>query len=104
MFVKLKLIQGVSNKGDTLIDYAVGMAGDLPKWIRSKLKFVFGVDMSKDNIMNQLKGACARYLKANKKFYKTHFTPDMFLYFYKFYKNKITSLFKPIDQLKHFIM
>lgn len=70
LFVKLNLIQGVSNRGDTLIDYAVGMAGDLPKWIRSKLKFVFGVDISKDNIMNQLTGACARYLKARKKHYK----------------------------------
>ena len=70
LFVKLKLIQGVSNRGDTLIDYAVGMAGDLPKWIRSKLKFVFGIDISKDNIMNQLNGACARYLKATKKFHK----------------------------------
>jgi len=70
LFVKLNLIQGVSNRGDTLVDYAVGMAGDLPKWIRSKLKFVLGVDVSKDNIMNQLSGACARYLKARKKHHK----------------------------------
>ncbi len=67
-FVKSKLILGVSNRGNTLIDYAVGKAGDLPKWIRSKLKFVFGIDLSKDNIMNQLNGACARYLKSSRKY------------------------------------
>ena len=67
-FVKSKLILGVSNRGNTLIDYAVGKAGDLPKWIRSKLKFVFGIDLSKDNIMNQLDGACARYLKSGRKY------------------------------------
>ena len=70
LYVKSKLIAGVSNRGDTLIDYAVGKAGDLPKWIRSKLKFVFGVDISKDNILNQIDGACARYLNANKKYSK----------------------------------
>tara|TARA_B100001057_G_scaffold495728_1_gene595420 strand:- start:4818 stop:8315 length:3498 start_codon:yes stop_codon:yes gene_type:complete len=70
LFVKSKLIVGVSNRGDTLIDYAVGKAGDLPKWIRSKLKFVYGIDISKDNILNQLDGACSRYLNANKKYDK----------------------------------
>ena len=68
LYVKSKLITGISNRGDTLIDYAVGKAGDLPKWIRSKLKFVMGVDISKDNILNQIDGACARYLNANKKY------------------------------------
>ena len=68
VFVKSKLITSVSNRGDTLIDYAVGKAGDLSKWRFSKLKFVYGIDISKDNIMNQLDGACARYLKASKKY------------------------------------
>lgn len=67
LFVKKKLIVGVSNRGDTLIDYAVGKAGDLSKWIAGKLKFVFGIDISKDNIHNQLDGACARYLKERKR-------------------------------------
>jgi hypothetical protein len=62
------LISSVSNRGDTLIDYAVGKAGDLSKWRLSKLKFIYGIDISKDNIMNQLDGACARYLKSNKKY------------------------------------
>jgi hypothetical protein len=51
----------------TLIDLAVGKAGDLSKWIKSNLRFVLGVDISKDNIENRLDGACARYLNFIKK-------------------------------------
>ena len=68
LFVKRKLILGVSNPKHTLIDYAVGKAGDLPKWMAAKLDFVFGIDVSKDNIENQLDGACARYLNFRKKY------------------------------------
>ena len=68
LYVKSKLISSVSNRDDTLIDYAVGKAGDLAKWIHSKLKFVFGVDISKDNIHNQIDGACSRYIKAHRKY------------------------------------
>lgn len=67
LFVKKRLILGVSNRGDTLIDYAVGKAGDMSKWRMANLKFVFGIDVLKDNIYNQMDGACARYLKACKK-------------------------------------
>jgi hypothetical protein len=67
LFVKRKLIMGVSQRRDTLIDLAVGKAGDLPKWIGAKLAFVFGIDVSKDNIQNHLDGACARYLNERKK-------------------------------------
>jgi hypothetical protein len=62
LFVKKLLITSVAKKGDTLIDLAVGKGGDLPKWIGANLKFVFGVDISRDNIQNRLNGACARYL------------------------------------------
>lgn len=62
LVVKRLLITGVSKRNDTLIDLAVGKGGDFPKWIASKLKFVFGIDVSKDNIENKLDGACARYL------------------------------------------
>jgi hypothetical protein len=70
LYVKRKLIVGVSNRENTLIDYAVGKAGDLPKWVTSKLKFVFGMDVSPDNIENQLDGACARYLNFKRKYTK----------------------------------
>jgi hypothetical protein len=66
LYVKKALIQGVSKKGNNLIDFACGKAGDLPKWIGSGLSFVFGIDIAKDNIENRLNGACARYLNFNK--------------------------------------
>jgi hypothetical protein len=69
LFVKKKLISAVSKRGNTLIDYAVGKAGDLSKWINAKLSFVFGIDISKDNIHNPLDGACARYLSSKRKFH-----------------------------------
>ena len=68
LFVKRMLINSVSKRGDTLIDYAVGKGGDFPKWIFAKLSFVFGIDVAKDNIENRIDGACARYLNYNKKF------------------------------------
>ena len=66
LYVKKNLIKSVSNTGDTLIDYACGKGGDLPKWIASRLSFVFGIDNSNDNLENRLDGACARYLKMKK--------------------------------------
>jgi len=67
LYVKMKLIKGVSGRGDTLIDYAVGKAGDMAKWKYSGIKFVLGIDVSKDNIYNQRDGACARYLNERKR-------------------------------------
>ena len=66
-YVKNNLIKYVCKKGDTLIDHTVGKAGDLQKWINKELSFVFGIDQSKDNIINRIDGACARYLSSCKK-------------------------------------
>ena len=66
LYVKKVLIQGVSKKGNILIDFACGKAGDLPKWIGAELSFVFGIDISADNIENRLNGACTRYLNFRK--------------------------------------
>jgi hypothetical protein len=66
-YVKKYLIKGVSNANDTLIDYAVGKGGDLSKWIDSKLEFVYGIDVSRDNIHNSFDGVCARYLGMKEK-------------------------------------
>ena len=68
LFVKKSLITSVSRNGDTLIDFACGKGGDLPKWITANLSFVFGVDVFKDNLENILNGACARYLNSRKQF------------------------------------
>jgi len=67
LFVKKKLITGVANAEDTLIDYAVGRGGDIAKWKSSKLSFVLGIDLYGENIMNPIDGACVRYLNECKK-------------------------------------
>jgi hypothetical protein len=68
LYVKKMLIQAVSKRNGTLIDYACGKGGDFPKWIASNLGFVMGVDISKDNIENRVNGACSRYLSFRKDF------------------------------------
>ena len=68
LYVKKLLISSVAKKGDTLIDYACGKAGDISKWISAHLSFVFGIDIKKDNLENRLDGACARFLKYHKMF------------------------------------
>ena len=70
LYVKKSLLNSVAKRGDTLIDLAVGKGGDFPKWIGANLKFVFGIDISRDNIQNRLDGACARFLNYKKKFRK----------------------------------
>lgn len=65
--IKYLLITGLSKRNDTLIDYAVGKAGDLGKWIRAGLKFVFGMDVHDNNITYRVDGACARYLNMRRK-------------------------------------
>ena len=68
-WLKNYIIAKVSSGGEkkTLIDLAVGKGGDIPKWITAKLKFVFGIDYSRDNIENAIDGVCARYLDALKR-------------------------------------
>lgn len=73
LYVKNKLISSITNPGDTLIDYAVGKAGDLSKWNNAKLSFVYGIDYSNDNIENKNDGACVRYMEFK---LKTKSAPD----------------------------
>ena len=65
-YIKSRLIRAVSNKGDTLIDYACGKGGDFSKWTDAQLSFVFGIDNSSDNLENKMDGACARFLNYKK--------------------------------------
>jgi hypothetical protein len=67
MGVKRLIIDSVCKPGITLIDFAVGRGGDLYKWNSNKVKFVLGIDISKDNIHNPKGGVCARYLGLKKK-------------------------------------
>lgn len=68
IYVKKRLISAVSKPGDTLIDLACGKAGDLSKWIDSNLSFVYGIDVSQQNLENKVNGACARYLNSRKQY------------------------------------
>lgn len=61
MYVKSLLIDLVSSNGDHLIDFAVGKAGDLNKWIKNKIGGVLGIDIFKDNIYGSRDSACDRY-------------------------------------------
>ena len=67
LYVKRTLILAASKRGGTLIDMTVGKGGDFPKWIAARLSFVFGLDISRDNIENRLDGACARFLNYRKR-------------------------------------
>lgn len=67
LYVKSNLIKAVSHKGTNLIDYSVGKAGDLSKWLYSGVSFVYGIDVSRDNIHNNVDGACARYIHKHRK-------------------------------------
>ena len=60
-YVKNKLIASVSQPGQTLIDFAVGKAGDIAKWRSSNLSFILGIDILEDNIENKQDGACSFY-------------------------------------------
>ncbi len=68
LYVKDLLITHVCKKGDKLIDFGCGKAGDLPRWIKANLSFVFGIDKFKDNLENRLDGACSRYLNKRREF------------------------------------
>ena len=70
LYIKNELFKNTTSPGNILIDYACGKGGDLPKWIKTQLNFILGIDLSKDNIENRLDGACARYLNYKKKYTK----------------------------------
>ena len=75
LFVKHKLIM-VGNNANTLIDFACGKAGDLPKWIHARIKFVLGLDIANDNLENRKNGACVRVLDAHKNRAPNNYVPD----------------------------
>jgi hypothetical protein len=64
-YVKDKVLyQKVFMKGPglTVIDVAVGKAGDLHRWIRGKAAFVLGIDAAGENIRDSKNGAYNRYM------------------------------------------
>jgi len=78
LYVKRVLLRSVIRPNDKLIDFAVGKGGDIPKFVENRLRFVYGIDISKDNIENRIDGVCARYLnskKKNRNIFKAIFLP-----------------------------
>ena len=65
--IKKNLLQTNCNKGDTLLDLSCGELGDLYKWISCELSFVVGIDINKNNLINETKGATTRLLDLKKK-------------------------------------
>ena len=55
-----------STRRDSLIEFACGMAGDMPRWRDCGYKFVLGIDLSRDNITQPSSGAYARMLNQSR--------------------------------------
>lgn len=63
--------------GSTLLELAVGRAGDLYKWIHAKPSRVVGLDLNESNLNAPRQGACARVLKERAK--GTQVPPILFI-------------------------
>ena len=79
-FIKSQLINFAAiYPNSILFDIAVGKAGDLNKWHNNKnIKFIFGIDLSRDNIENKQDGACKRYIDLKLK--DESLVPAIFIY------------------------
>jgi ribA/ribD-fused uncharacterized protein len=66
-------------KGDTLLELAVGRAGDLNKWKRVSPSKVVGVDISLSNITSPTQGSAVRYLNDKKKNPRDNLPPCLFI-------------------------
>jgi hypothetical protein len=54
----------VIQDGNTVLDFAVGKGGDIPKW--KKASFVLGIDIFENNLIDSVDGAGQRYMEAFK--------------------------------------
>ena len=53
--------------GSSLLELAVGRAGDLRKWMSTRPRLVVGIDLAESNLTSPRQGACARVLKERAK-------------------------------------
>ena len=65
-FIKKKLISTNCKRGDRLLDIACGKGGDINHWMDSKLEYVVGLDVNRDNLDNTNNGLCNRVLNIRK--------------------------------------
>ena len=77
--IKDELYKSNIKKEDTLLELAVGRAGDLNKWKRVRPSKVVGVDISLANITSPTQGSAVRYLSDKKKNPHDYLPPCLFV-------------------------
>jgi ribA/ribD-fused uncharacterized protein len=77
--IKDDLYKSNIKKDDTLLELAVGRAGDLNKWKRVRPSKVVGVDISLSNITSPAQGSAVRYLTDKKKNPHDYLPPCLFI-------------------------
>lgn len=77
--IKDELYKSNVKKEDTLLELAVGRAGDMHKWKRVQPSKVVGVDISLVNINSPTQGAAVRYLNDKRKNPHDHLPPCLFV-------------------------
>ena len=77
--IKDELYKENVSEGQTLLELAVGRAGDLNKWKRVKPSKIVGVDISESNITSPTQGSAVRYLTEKKKHPRDFLPPCLFI-------------------------
>lgn len=77
--IKDDLYKSNIKKDDTLLELAVGRAGDLNKWKRVHPSKVVGVDVSLANITSPTQGSAVRYITDKKKHPHDYLPPTLFV-------------------------
>ena len=61
-YVKKQLIISNCKNQKKLLDMGVGRCGDLNHWLDTKLEYIVGIDINRDNLENSNNGGCNRIL------------------------------------------
>ena len=77
--VKEELYRNALEKNRTLLELAMGRAGDLQKWKKAHCSKVVGIDVSLANITAGVQGAAIRYINDKKKNPHSYIPPSLFL-------------------------
>jgi len=77
--IKDRLYKDYVRSGDKLLELAVGRAGDLHKWRKTKPSLVVGIEYSRSNIEAPVQGACVRYIKTKRENPREHLPPALFI-------------------------
>ena len=60
-------VRSFQRKNPLLIDFASGKGGDIQKWESAKVEFVLGIDITNDNLHNEVDGAFLRVVQKKMK-------------------------------------